>query len=269
MKAGQRVATIDLDCRQRSLTHYIENRRSWAARKRIELELPTHHCVTLADGSNVEANEAAEVEDFANAIVAVETTHDFIVVDTPGADNYLMRLGHAMADTLITPLNDSLDDFDLLATFDTAVSVTRDNHYARMVGEARRERRLVDGVVSDWVVVRNRLSMFGSPNKRRVGRGLAEAGRRFGFRLADGIGERVIYREFLPRGLIALDSLDETTLGTRPSMSHVAAREEMMLLLIALRLPLNERGRKRATACAARQAEMTKPLQLHDLFAEA
>jgi chromosome partitioning protein len=162
-----------------------------------------------------------------------------------------------------------LDDFDLLAMLDPAESVTGENQYARMVGEARSQRRLVDGVLSDWVVVRNRLSMFGSPNKRPVGDGLAEAGRRFGFRLADGIGERVIYREFFPRGLTALDNLDATTLGTRPSMSHVAAREEVMLLLIALRLPLNERGRKRATACAAWQAEMTKTLELHDLFAEA
>jgi chromosome partitioning protein len=269
MKAGQRVATIDLDCRQQSLTRYVDNRRSWAARKRIKLELPTHHCVALADGPSVEANEAAEVEDFAGAIAAVETAQDFIVVDTPAADNYLVRLGHAMADTLITPFNDSLDDFALLAALDPASSVTRESHYARMVGEARRQRQLVDGVLSDWMVVRNRLSVFGSPDRRLVGDGLAAAGRRLGFRLADGIGKRAIYREFFPRGLTALDDLDETILGTRPSMSHVSAREEVMLLLRALRLPLNERGRKRASASAAWQAEMTKPDELHELFAEA
>src|SRR5262245_58843537 len=65
MKAGQRVATIDLDCRQQSLTHYVENRRSWAKRKRIKLEIPTHHCVPRAEGPSVEANEAAEFDDFA------------------------------------------------------------------------------------------------------------------------------------------------------------------------------------------------------------
>jgi chromosome partitioning protein len=270
MKAGQRVATIDLDCRQQTLTHYIDNRRSSAARKRIKLELPTHHCIARAGGPSVQANEAAAFEDFANAIAAVETMHDFIVVDTPSSDNYLMRLSHAMADTLITPLNDSFVDFDVLATVDPATfSVTRESLYARMVGETRRQRRLVDGVLSDWVVVRNRMSMLGSLNKRLVGDGLTELGRRFGFRLADGIGERVIYRDFFPRGLTALDGLDETTLGARPSLSHVSAREEVMLLLVALRLPLDERRRRRAAACAEWQAEVPKPLQLHDLFAEA
>jgi chromosome partitioning protein len=270
LKAGQRVATIDLDCRQKSLTHYIDNRRAWAKRKRINLELPTHHCVTRADGPQVDANEQAEFQDFADAIAAVEKTHDFIIIDTPGTDNYLMRLGHSMADTLITPLNDSFVDFDVLAAVDpTTFAVTRESQYAEMVSEARRQRRMVDGGLSDWVVVRNRLSMLGSRNKRLVGDGLVDLGRRLGFRLAEGIGERVIYREFFPRGLTALDDLDETTLGTRPSMSHVSAREEVMQLLAMLRLPLNERGRKRAAARAEWQAEITKPLEVHDLLAEA
>ena len=50
-KAGQRVATIDLDSRQKSFTHYIENRRDWAARARIKLELPTHFCVARGRGA--------------------------------------------------------------------------------------------------------------------------------------------------------------------------------------------------------------------------
>lgn len=270
MKAGQRVATIDLDSRQQSLTHYIENRRSWAKRKRIRLEIPTHHCVARANGPSVAANEAAEFDDFAQAIMAVEKTHDFVIVDTPGTDNYLMRLGHSMADTLITPLNDSFVDFDVLAAVDpTTFAVARESQYAAMVTEARRQRRLVDGSLSDWVVVRNRLSMLGSRNKRLVGDGLTELARRLGFRVADGIGERVIYREFFPRGLTALDDLDEATLGTRPNMSHVSAREEVMQLLSVLRLPLNERGRRRAAARAEWQEGMSKPLEVHDLLAEA
>jgi chromosome partitioning protein len=270
LKAGQKVATIDLDCRQKSLTHYVENRRSWALRKRINLEIPTHHCVSRAEGPSVEANEAAEFNDFANAVAAVEQTHDFVVIDTPGTDNYLMRLGHSMADTLITPLNDSFVDFDVLAAVDPATfAVAKESQYAEMVGDARRQRRLVDGALSDWVVVRNRLSMLGSRNKRLVGDGLAELSRRLGFRLADGIGERVVYREFFPRGLTALDNLDEVTLGTRPSMSHVSAREEVMALLEVLRLPLDERGRKRAAARAEWLVEMTKPLDTHDVLVEA
>ena len=80
-------------------------------------------------------------------------------IDTPGTDTYLMRLAHSMADTLVTPLNDSFLDFDVLATLDpTNFGVTGESHYAEMVREARRQRRLVDGRLTDWIVVRNRLS---------------------------------------------------------------------------------------------------------------
>src|SRR5271169_5626942 len=96
LKAGQRVATIDLDSRQKSFTHYIENRRDWAARARIDLELPTHFCVARAEGSSVEAIEAQEFANFSTAISKIEHSHDVVVIDTPGADTYMMRLAHSM-----------------------------------------------------------------------------------------------------------------------------------------------------------------------------
>ena len=251
LKAGQRVATIDLDSRQKSFTHYIENRRDWAERARIKLELPTHFVVSRAENNSVEANEAQEFANFSAAIGKIEHTHDVVIIDTPGADTYLMRLAHSMADTLVTPLNDSFVDFDVLATLDpTNFTVTGESHYAEMVREARRQRRLVDGRLTDWIVVRNRLSQLGSRNKKLVGEGINELSRRMGFRCIDGFAERVVYREFFPRGLTALDNLDETTLGTRPNMSHVTAREEVIALLNALHLPLSENGRRRAAARA-------------------
>ena len=143
MKAGQRVATIDLDSRQKSFTHYIENRRAWAKHARLNLELPTHYCISRADGPKVVDNEVAEFSAFAQAVDALEHTHDFIVIDTPGHDSYLMRLAHSMADTLITPLNDSFVDFDVLGTVDPATfAVTGTSHFAEMVREARRQRRV-------------------------------------------------------------------------------------------------------------------------------
>ena len=118
LKAGQRVATIDLDSRQKSFTHYIENRRAWAERARIKLDLPTHYCVARAESGSVEANEAQEFTTFSKAVSAIEHSHDVVVIDTPGSDTYLMRLAHSMADTLVTPLNDSFVDFDVFATLD-------------------------------------------------------------------------------------------------------------------------------------------------------
>jgi chromosome partitioning protein len=267
MKGGQRVATIDLDSRQKSFTHYIENRRDWAKRANVKLEVSSHYCIARGSGITLDENDAIEFAGFAEAITAVEKTHDFIVVDTPGTDNYLMRLAHSMADTLVTPLNDSFLDFDVLGTVDpTTFTVTGQSQYAEMVSETRRHRRLIDGALPDWIVVRNRLSMLGSRNRRLVGEGLNELALRLGFRFTDGFAERVIYREFFPRGLTALDDLDETTLGTRPNMSHVTAREEVQQLLGALRLPLDERGQKRAAARAEWRSVATQPLEVHDLL---
>jgi chromosome partitioning protein len=269
MKAGQRVATIDLDSRQKSFTHYVENRRDWAKRAGLNLELPLHHCIARGTGLKVDENEAAEFAGFADAVTAVEKTHDFIVVDTPGTDNYLMRLAHSMADTLLTPLNDSFLDFDVLGSVDpTTFAVTGESQYAEMVSNARRQRRQIDGALPDWVVVRNRLSMLGSRNRRLVGEGLNELALRLGFRFTDGFAERVVYREFFPCGLTAVDDLDETTLGTRPSMSHVTAREEVMQLLAALKLPLDERGRRRAAARAEWSSAAAKPLEMHEILAD-
>jgi len=267
LKAGQRVATIDLDSRQKSFTHYIDNRRAWNERARINLEMPTHYCIPRADGNSLDANEAKEFASFSAAVSAIEHTHDVVVIDTPGSDTYLMRLAHSMADTLITPLNDSFVDFDVLGTLDqTNFTVIGESHYAEMVREARRQRRLVDGRLTDWIVVRNRLSALGSRNKRLVGDGIAELSKRMGFRSIDGFAERVVYREFFPRGLTALDDLDEQTLGARPNMSHLTAREEVIGLLNSLHLPLSENGKRRAAARAEWYSVMDQPLQFHDVI---
>src|SRR6266478_8148312 len=114
MKAGQRVATIDLDCRQQSLTRYINNRSAWARRTGLDLELPVHYCIKRGETMQIADNETSEFQQFMDAVSAIERKFDFIVIDTPGSDSYLMRLAHSMADTLVTPINDSYLDFDVL-----------------------------------------------------------------------------------------------------------------------------------------------------------
>jgi chromosome partitioning protein len=262
----QRVATIDLDSRQKTFTRYVDNRRAWARRARLHLKVPAHFCVARGTTLKLDENESIEFAGFAEAISAVEKTHDFVVVDTAGTDSYLTRLAHSMADTLVTPLNDSFLDLDVIGNVDaTTYSVTSESHYALMVRNARRQRRLIDGTRMDWIVVRNRLSVLGSRNKRLVGEGLHELAARLGFRCTDGLAERMIYRELFPRGLTALDNLDAPTLGTRPSLSHSAARLEVMSLIEGLRLPLDARGRRRAAARAEWFAAVEKPLDVHDV----
>jgi chromosome partitioning protein len=180
----------------------------------------------------------------------------------------MTRLAHSMADTLVTPLNDSFVDFDVLATIDPQTfAVTGTSHYSEMVREARRQPRLVDGNAIDWVVVRNRLSVLGSRNRELIAQGAHELAGRLGFRFVDGLAERIIYREFFPRGLSALDDLSEQTLGIAPGGAHGKARQEVEALVAALKLPIDERGRRRAAARAEWRASADTPLALHDVLA--
>lgn len=229
------MATIDLDSRQRSFTHYIDNRLAWSRQRGKDLPTPTHVCFD-EDGEFVTAeDEAAGRATFASTLANLAESHDTIIIDTPGHNHYLSRLAMASADTLITPLNDSFVDLDVLGNVDPETfGVTGVSHYARIVDEARRERQQAGKPETDWIVLRNRLSTLSSRNKRFVGDALADLSQRLGFRSAEGLAERVVFREFYPRGLTAIDDLDELTLGTRPTMSHVTAQLEVQNLVAAL-----------------------------------
>jgi chromosome partitioning protein len=237
MKRGQRVATIDLDSRQRSFTHYIESRHAWAKRVARDLESPEHFCVDEKINQSTGQDEVTASKALTDTVDALMHTKDFIVIDTPGHDSDLMRLAHSIADTLITPLNDSFVDLDVLGSLDAdTLGVTGISHYSKTVEEARHQRLVSGHVATDWIVLRNRLSMLASRNTRLVSAGLQELSGRLGFRCIEGLAERVIFREFYLRGLTALDDLDEITLGTRPTMSHVTARQEVEHLLDAMNL---------------------------------
>src|SRR5688500_4519076 len=96
MKACQRVATLDLDCRRQSSTRYIGNRSAWARRTGLDLEIPVHRCIKLGETMQIADNETSEFQQFMDAVSVVERSFDFIVIDTPGSDSYLMRLAHSM-----------------------------------------------------------------------------------------------------------------------------------------------------------------------------
>jgi chromosome partitioning protein len=270
MNAGQRVATIDLDSRQKTLTHYIENRRGWARRRHIELELPTHFCIARAEGARMDEIETAEYADFGRAVAAVQGHHDFVVIDTPPHDSYLMRLAHSIADTLVTPLNDSFLDLDVLATLDpVTLGVTGVSHYGELVRQTRRHRSSVDGALLDWVVVRNRVPLFQSDIESIMCGGLDELGLRLGFRFAMGLHERQIYRNLFPSGLTALDEPCETMPGIGPAESRFTARREIQALLEVLKLSIDDRGRRRAALRAEWFGSRDRALDTGDILAGA
>ena len=269
LKAGFKVATIDLDTRQRSLTRYVQNRRNWAQSHRTDLELPNHfHFEGAVADSFLEA-QSKDFAAFVDAVAQIEDVHDFVVVDTPGSDSYLMRLAHSMADTLVTPMNDSFVDFDVLGRVDpSTLEITDVSHYAVMVREARRQRRAVDNGLLDWVVVRNRLSSLTSRNQQNMLRSVKELSMRLGFRTTEGISERVIFREFFPMGLTALDDLESLAAEGKPTVSHLSARQEVRRLIASLRLPIDDLGRKRAAARRTWLERSVEPLEVPDIFAE-
>ena len=160
--------------------------------------------------NDVRANEAQEFALFAEAIGAVEHDYEFVVIDTPASDSYLMRLAHSLADTLVSPLNDSFIDVDVFSR----VHHDRSQrgavaHYADLVMEARRKRRIVDNGVIDWVMVRNRMASIASNNARQIALSVARLASELRFRVADGLHDRVIFRELFPIGLTALDPIEE------------------------------------------------------------
>ncbi|MCG6858187.1 MAG: division plane positioning ATPase MipZ [Salaquimonas sp.] len=269
LNTGHKVASIDLDSRQMSLTRYVENRASWSRRNGLRVPMPDHSRVERALGDSVSENENIELAQFQDILLRVENTHDFIVIDTPGHDGFAMRLAHSMADTLVTPINDSFIDFDVLGHIDPDTGeITGISHYAAMVREARRHRRLVDNGLLDWVVVRNRLSSLVTRNNRSLADSLNDLCMRLGCRLAEGISERVIFRELFPIGMTALDELSVISLGVGPTLSHLSARQEIRALLTALKLPIDDVGKRRAQARRLWLENVAQPIDSLDVLAD-
>ncbi len=213
---GRRVHLLDLDQRQRTSARYLENRARHARRQGLDLPQPA-------------ADVLPEGADPAGAIEGLAA--DIVILDTPGRDFEEGRRALALADTLVTPINDSFVDFDLIGrVHPETFRVERPSFYAETVWKARQARARRDGGTVDWVLLRNRLSPLEARNRRRVGAALAELAPRVGFRIVPGLSERVIYRELFPSGLTLLDLAH---LG-EPSVSHVAARAELRELLAAL-----------------------------------
>lgn len=253
---GHKVASIDVDSRQQTLTQYVRNRRDWARSHGLNVPHTTHFHLPLARGDSVRENHRIEFDLFRQAIGEVESKADFIIIDTPGFDTNLSRLAHSLADTLITPVNDSLIDLSVMAQIDPMTGEPRDlSHYARLVQRARSERLAIDGRNIDWVLVRNRISMLSSRNMRQVQTMLERIATRLGCRVADGIAERVIFRSLFATGMTVFDPLDDDLLGGVPSMSHMSARQEYRALVGALNLPDRQRSEARRAVLAGPSGE--------------
>ncbi len=234
-RRGMRVGAIDLDLRQQSLFRYIENRKGWCERKGVNLVLPRTVRIETSNNPDRETAWSIESERFDAAIADLSRDCDAILIDCPGAYSNLSRLGHSSANTLVTPINDSFVDFDLLARVDPSnLTISGPSIYSEMVWEARKLRAQVGMGNLDWIVVRNRTPLEDTRNKRRVGDMLQQLSRRIGFRVSQGLSERPIFRELFLSGLTLLDLRES---GAQLDMSRVAARQEVREMIATLEIP--------------------------------
>lgn len=243
---GRTVGAIDLDGRQRTLYRYLENRQR--TNSKLEAALACPEALVLMDKSPDEdaARLNQQLDDW-------QASKDVIVIDCPGRDSSLSRAAHNRADTLITPMNDSFIDFDLLGTVDdSGQKVVRPSFYSEMVWRARQARAARSGSTMDWIVLRTRLSQLEARNMRKVGSALDQLARRIGFRIAPGLSERVIFRELFPSGLTLLDlgqehdwseadGSDAIAPAKGLTMSQLAARQELRDLVSQVRIGAPQR----------------------------
>ncbi len=230
-KLDFKLGSIDLDARQSTLSRYISNRREQAEETGAALEMP-RHCSVLRSARETRSEAEAEERDRLGRAFADLTGCDFVIVDTPGSDAHLSRLAHEYADTLITPINDSFLDIDVLAQIDRKRrEVLAPSRYSQMVWEQNNRRVLRGQPPIDWVVMRNRLSHIEARNKREIAGLLSQLALRIGFRLAPGFGERVVFRELFLQGLTILDLPETEAPGLPANSSHLAGRAEIRALL--------------------------------------
>lgn len=227
------VASIDLDGRQGTLTHYIQNRAAYAAVRHVDLGLPEHLCVSVRE-SPTAAERAEDEQAFTAQLDRLQSENDVVVIDTAGADSHLFRLAHAAADILITPLNDSLIDLDVLAKIEPEkLTVKSPGHYAQTVWQARQKRAAQRKPQTRWFVLRNRVMHVSTRNEKLIWKLLEALGKRINFTPLAGLGERIVFRELFLKGLTLLD-VGAGKAGGVMSMTHVAARQELRSILQAI-----------------------------------
>ncbi len=263
LKAGKCVACFDLDLNQLTLTRYLGNRREWDREHERKLELPDYFPVTeevahrraWSHGvdlrqfiSQFKKNGPTRKDDFIDSSAFGHSAdlrqfiaqlreigrahkHDFIVIDTPGGVQHLSLIAHGMADTLITPINDSFFDLDVLVAMERSDLEPEPSVYAKMVWRALEARRNVSGRATDWVVVRNRLESVETNNQRQITRVLDVIQRTLGFRVARGLLERPEYREFFAAGLTVFDSIEGFTSAAESNHPSSPARLEVQNLI--------------------------------------
>ena len=231
-----RVAVLDLDLRQLSLNRYLENRSTYYSKTPHfqNLQMP---CIFRLPLDVVYTNNDEKIEQYLTKLFD-KCGFDFVVIDTPGSSTLLSQITHSFADLIVTPINDSFIDLDLIATVvGDDLKQMRPSLYSTMIWEQKIRRFKRDKKRIDWVIIRNRLSNLDSNNRRSVDRALQYLSKTLAFRIGSGFSERIIYRELFPFGLTLLDVIDNQSI-VKITASHIAARQELRSFMSDLRISI-------------------------------
>ena len=232
---GFKVGSIDIDARQGTLTRYIENRSKYAEDKKAKLLMPAHIPLLKSATDSVEKAKKEDEDNLKSTLTSLKG-QDFIVIDTPGSDMYLSEYAHSYADTIITPLNDSFVDLDVMVHINRdSLELDKPSVYANRIWEQKKHKALRERGNIDWIVLRNRLSNIHSSNKQKMEEALTKLSKRLAFRCIAGFSERVIFREMFLSGLTLLDL---KALGLPLQFSHIAAKQELRDLITAIGAPI-------------------------------
>ncbi|AIF80930.1 chromosome partitioning protein [endosymbiont of Acanthamoeba sp. UWC8] len=235
LKLGFRVGSIDIDSRQQSLTRYIENRALSKTKNNLNLEVPEHMVIAKSKNPNIIEGNKEEEEKFLSALNNLKENNDFIVIDTPGSDAPLSRIAHSYADTLVTPINESFIDVDLLGKISADnLEVITPGIYSAMFWEQKLRKAARNRGEIRWVVVKNRVSSLDTLNRRNIEASLVKLAKKLGFIVAPGFSDRVIFKELFLHGLTLHDA--GTTNLVRINTSMIAARQELREFIQALKI---------------------------------
>jgi chromosome partitioning protein len=224
--AGHKVAALDIDLRQLTLDRAL-NARMESARE-YSVDLPGPRQILLAQSTEAELETKIRMAQIECA---------FIVIDVGGHDSPIARRAIFMADTIVTPVNDSFIDLDMLGRIDPRTGELKTlGTFARLVAHLKEPGLALRARPLDWVVMQNRSRSRATKNERKVIDALNAIAPVAGFRLIPGLRERVVYRELFPIGLTLFD------VGLIPHLGRPqpAARDEISRMLETLNLPIQK-----------------------------
>lgn len=222
--AGAKVAALDIDLRQLTLDRAL-NARAESARE-YGVDLPGPRQILLAQSTEAELEAKIRMAQIECA---------FIVIDVGGHDSPIARRAISLADTIVTPVNDSFIDLDMLGRIDPRSGELKTlGTFTRLVAHLREPGLAVRAQPIDWVVMQNRARGMTTKNEVKFLTALTNIAPEAGFRLIPGLRERVVYRELFPIGLTLFDLPLIPKLGR----AQTAARAEISAMIEALKLPI-------------------------------